>query len=255
MKESIILVLTILFSLNSYSQKIKIPFFGKIKPTELCGSNDCRPSYGIKAYIHKNDKLYYNGDYNSILGRVISNTIFDTESSGIGNITKNDVDYFALHTGSGLIEQESKSEFDLNVTANLKQLLSNNIDLSEDLKIKLLAEVDKTVTKNTKNEIEFSFKIIQLKNVGEIDKQVTNAFSKLKKGQKFITGISVVTIRGAWTSGTLKEVLDEYELSAGLNHILSAAAKVNYEKSKERVLKGEVKEFEFIIGDSFKLKK
>ena len=36
-----------------YSQKRKIPFFGKVKLTELCGSSDCRPSYGIKAYVHK----------------------------------------------------------------------------------------------------------------------------------------------------------------------------------------------------------
>ena len=161
MKKSIILVLTILFSLNNYSQKIKVPFFGKMKLTELCGSNDCRPSYGIKAYIHKNDKLYYNGDYNSILGRVISKSIFDTESSGIGNITRNDVDYFVEHSGSAFVEQKSKSEFDVNVIANLKQLLISNIDLPEDLKAKILAEIDKTVTKNTKNEIEFSFKIIK----------------------------------------------------------------------------------------------
>lgn len=221
----------------------------------MCGSNDCRPAYGIKAYVHKNDKLYYNGDYNSILGRVISTSIFDTNSSGMRNITEDDVDYFVDHNGSGSLEQKSKSEFDANVTANLSQILKNSIDLPDDLKVKLIAEIDKAVTKNTKNDIEFSFKIIQLKNVGDIDKQLTNAFSKLKKGEKIITGISVVTVSGKWTSNTLKEVLDEFELSVGLNDNLSAEAKLKYEKSKERALKGKVKEFGFIIGDSYKLKK
>src|SRR5690606_27496300 len=98
-------------------------------------------------------------------------------------------------------------------------------------------------------------KIIQLKNTGEIDKQVSQAFSKLEKGQKLITGISVVTISGKWTSNTLREALDEFELNVGLNDILSADAKLKYDKSKERVLEGEVKEFGFIIGDSYKLKK
>jgi hypothetical protein len=257
MKKTLILsiIITLLFSINGYSQKRKIPFFGKVKLTELCGSSDCRPSYGIKAYVHKKDKLYYNGNYNSILGRVITGSIFDTDASGIGNITKNDVDYFVEHNGSGSLEKNSKTEFDANVTANLTQILKNTIDLPEDLKAKLIAELDKTVTKNTQNEISFSFKIIQLKNTGEIDKQVSEAFSKLKKGQKLITGISVVTISGKWTSNTLREALDEFELNIGLNDVLSADAKLKYDKSKERVLEGEVKEFGFIIGDSYKLKK
>ena len=255
MKKIIILVFTILLSLNGYSQKLKIPFFGKIKLTELCGSKNCLPSYGIKAYVHKNDKLYYNGDYNSILGRVISNSIFDTESSGIDDITKDDINYYVEHNGNGSVKQESKTEFDTNVTSNLTELLKSSIELPEDLKIKLLADIDNTVTKNTKNKITFSFKIIELKKVGEIDRQVTKAFSKQEKGQKIVTGISVVTISGKWTSNTLKEVLNEFELSAGLNDILSAGAKLKYEKSKERILEGEVKEFGFIIGDSYKLKK
>jgi len=255
MNKAVILVAFIMLSLNVNGQKRKIPFFGKIKLTELCGSNDCRPTYGIKAYIHKNDKLYYNGDYNSILGRVISTSIFDTESSGINNITRDDVDYFVEHNGSGSIEQKSKTEFDANATANLTQLLKSTIDLPENLKVELLAVLDKTVTKNTKNEIDFSFRIIQLKNVGDIDKEVSEAFSKLNKGEKIITGISVVAISGKWTSDTLKEVLDEFELSAKVNDDLSAEAILKYEKSKKRVLDGKVKEFGFIIGDSFKQKK
>lgn len=137
----------------------------------------------------------------------------------------------------------------------MTQILRNKIDLSEDLKAKLIAELDKTVTRKTKNKISFSFKIIQLKNTGEIDKQVSKAFSKLEKGQKLITGISVVTISGQWTSNTLKEALGEFELNVGLNDVLSADAKLKYDKSKERILEGEVKEFGFIIGDSYKLKK
>lgn len=256
MKKLLILtIFTIAFNIESYSQKRKIPFFGKIKLTELCGSNDCLPTYGIKAYIHKNDKLYFNGNYNSILGRIITRDIFDTEASGIDIITKNDVDYFVEHNGNGSLEKNSKTEFDARVTANLTQILENTIELPDDLKAKLIGEIDKSVTKNTKNEISFTFKIIQLRNIGEIDNQVVQAFSKLEKGQKLITGISVVTIGGKWTSNTLREALDEFEFNVGLNDYLSADAKLKYDKSKERVLEGEVKEFGFIIGDSYKLKK
>jgi predicted restriction endonuclease len=109
MKKALILsIVTLLFSIDSYSQKRRIPFFGKVKLTELCGSRDCRPDYGIKSYIHKKDKLYYNGNYNSILGRIIKNSIFDTEASGIGNITKKDVNYFVEHNGSGSLEKNLK---------------------------------------------------------------------------------------------------------------------------------------------------
>lgn len=255
MKKEIIFLITIIFSLHGYSQKRNIPFFGKVKMIELCGSSDCRPTYGIKAYIHKKDKLYYNGDYNSILGRVFTKSIFDTKSSSISNITREDVEYYNEHTGSGSVKQKSKTEFDANVTANLVQLLKGTIELPEELKAKILSEVDHIVTRNTKNEITFSFKIIQLKNTGDIDKEVTEAFSKLEKGEKLITGISVVTISGKWTSNTLKEVIDKFELNVGLDDNLSADAKLKYEKSKERILEGEVKEFSFIIGDSYKLKR
>ena len=246
--------IALFLSINSYSQKRKVPFFGKVKLTELCGSSECRPSYGIKAYVHKNDKLYYNGNYNSILGRVFNNSIFDTKPSGISKITRNDVDYFVEHNGSGSVEVQSKSEFDANITANLTQLIGSAIDLPEDLKVKLIAEIDNTVTNNTKNDIQFSFKIIQLKIGGNIENELLKAMSNMKKDEKIITGISVVSISGKWTSNTLKEVLNNFEVGVGLNESLTAEAKLEYEKSKERILEGEVKEFSFIIGDSYKEK-
>jgi hypothetical protein len=254
MNKFILITLALILSMNSYSQKKNIPFFGKVKMIELCGSSDCRPGINIKAYVHKNDKLYYNGDYNSILGKVFTSSIFDTEASGITNITRNDVDYFVEHNGSGSIDKRSKTEFDTNVTANLRQLIGSAINLPEDLKVQLIAQIDNTVTNKTKTDIEFSFKIIQLKSVGNIGAQLADAFSEMESGEKIITGISVVTISGRWTSNTLREVLNSFEVGVGLNESLTGEAKLEYEESKNRALEGEVKEFSFIIGDSYKKK-
>ena len=57
-----LLILTLSTSFSGYSQQREIPFFGKFSLVELCGSDDCRPSYGTKVYINKKDKLYYDGD-------------------------------------------------------------------------------------------------------------------------------------------------------------------------------------------------
>lgn len=254
MKNLILLSIALLMFINAYSQKQEIPFFGKVELKELCGSNNCLGSYGIKAYVHKNDKLYYNGDYNSILGRVFKKSIFDTKPSGLRSITNEDVDYFAEHKGTGKLEKNTKVEFDANLTANIDEILKNEIQLPEEFKIKLLTESKNTVSKRSGNTIDFSFRIIQLKNVGDIDKQLNEAFVKLEKGEKIITSISVVSISGQWTSNTLKEVFDNFELNAALNDKLSVESKLKYEKSKDLVLKGEVKEFSFIIGDTYKIK-
>ncbi|MFI1773374.1 hypothetical protein [Thalassobellus citreus] len=252
MKKTIILVLTIFLSFNSYSQKKrKIPFFGKVLLTELCGSDQCAPTYGIRAYIHKKDKLYYNGEYSSVLGRIFKKDIFSSLSSSITNLTKDDVDYFVEVDGTGSVEEKSKKEFDANLTATLTDLLRKDIDLKKNLKAKLLAEVDKIVENKTRNNIEYSFKIIQLKRTGDIDNKVATAVSNLNKDEKLIVGISVVTVSGNWTSKSLKEVINKFEATAGWSDSLSAEAKLNYEKSKKRVLEGKVKEFGFIIADSY----
>lgn len=251
MRKFTLIILTVFLSMNAYSQKRKIPFFGKIKLSELCGSNDCRGSWGEKAYVHKNDRLYYNGNYNSILGRVFTTSIFDTRISGLNNITKDDVDYFAEQNGSGSLLKNVKTEFDAKLNADLSELLRKEVDLPEDLKAKLLAELDNTITRRTNNTIDFGFKIIQLKNVGDIGAQITDIRSRLNENQKLITSISVVTISGEWTSYTLKEVLNTFEANVDLEEVLSAQAKLTYDKSRERVLGGRVKEFGFIIGDTY----
>jgi hypothetical protein len=68
---------------------------------------------------------------------VFNNSIFDTKPSGISKITRNDVDYFVEHNGSGSVEVRSKSEFDANITVNLTQLIGSAINLYNEVRLHL----------------------------------------------------------------------------------------------------------------------
>jgi hypothetical protein len=253
--KSILLTLMIAISLGANSQRRDIPFFGKVALSDLCGSDDCRPSHGTKAYINKKDKLFFDGNYNTILGKTFrKNDIFNMTASSMRDITDNDVNRFLEVTGSGTLDVNQKKSFDASLSADLKQLLKDKISLPEDLKVDLLAELENSVKKETQTKIDYGFEIIELKKSGDIDRELTRVISTLVKGDKIVTGISVVTVSGSWTSNTIRHALDSFEAKVGLKDKLSAEAKLEYERTKTQILQGNFKKFSFIIGDSFKIK-
>jgi len=243
-------------TMNGYSQSVKIPFFGKMKVQELCGTSDCRPSYGIKAYVHKNDRLFYDGNYNSILGRKFSGkNIFDNHPSGLRKITHDDVNSLFTTDGTANLDRVQKKDFDAKLSADLKQILEMGLQLPPDLKAQLFAKLNNYVQDETNGAIDFSFEILELKKGVDIEMETERILSALEKGEKLITGISIITISGNWETKILKTVLDNFEIELGLKDKLSVDAKLQYDSSKNKLVTGTIQPFSFIIGDSYIIKK
>ena len=114
-------------------------------------------------------------------------------------------------------------------------------------------ELGNTVSKETTNSIDLKFQIIQLKKA-YIASEANKCLAKLDKKGKVVTGFSVLYVSGTWTSNTLNTALYNFELKAGLKDKLSTEAKLEYEKSKERVLSGNFKPFSIIIAEAYKEK-
>jgi len=244
--------LTLLTFFASNAQSKKVPFFGKMTYSEICGSgSDCLPTNGTKANIA--GKIYYNGDPNSFLGMKFKKSPFPPLAIGFKNITAVDLDTFVVHNGSAKIDVQQKKDFDAKISGDLKQIINSSTEIGDDLKAKILVEIDNEVKKETSKTIDFHFEIIQLKNTGSVGTEITNKLATLNKGEKLIVGISVMTISGSWTSKTLKTILDNFELTAGYKE-LSADAKLKFQQAKDRALKGTVKPFSFIIGDTYLIK-
>lgn len=256
MKKLTIIVFVFGFSVYGWGQKkVNIPFFGKMEMKELCGDENCSPSYGVRAYVHKKDRLYYNGDYNSVLGRkFVGNKIFNSSLSGLRKITDKEVTSSFKTKGTITIKETQKKDFDAKLTADLKQALEAGITLPEELKVKLFAKLNNYVKTETKGSINFVFEILELQKGGEFEKEVNQVFSTLVKGEKLLTGISVVTIDGNWEKDVVKNILTNFEMEVGLNEEISAEAKLKYEKSKQRLIAGTITPFSFIIGDSYLIK-
>lgn len=252
MKTLSTLILTILVCSFASAQSKKIPFFGKMKYSEICGSDKCLPTNGSAAYVA--DKIFFNNDYNSFLGKKFKSSPFPTIPCMTYNITEKDVDTYLEHKGKGQLEINQKIDFDANISADLVKIINEGIELPTDLKAKLITDLKSGVEKQTKNLIDFDFKIIQLKNTGEIGNEIAKSLQSMNKGEKLIVGASVISISGEWTSNTLKNIFDSFELSTGYKEYLSGEAKLKYEQSKNKVLSGSVKRFSFIIGDSYIIK-
>lgn len=255
MRTKLIVLVVLSLGFNIYAQSVKIPFFGKMTTKELCGTANCLPDYGIRAYVHKNDRLFYDENYNSILGRKFKGKdIFNHRSSGVQKISDDDVNSVFKTEGIATLDKRQKKDFDAKLAADLKQILQSEIQLPDDLKAQLLTKLNNYIQTNTNSSIDFSFEILVLKKGEKIETEIEQILSTLKKGEKLITGISVITINGKWETNVLKNVLSNFEIETGIDNKLSGEIKMKYDNSKNKIVSGTIKPFAFIIGDSYLIK-
>jgi hypothetical protein len=242
-------------TLRSIGQKrIYVSYFGNMTSLELCGSKKtCKPT-NAKNWAYVTGEKFYNGNPASALGRAFESTIHESSPCVTKLPTFADLDSFNIHDLTGKVEETKKRQLELEIVANLTRLLNEQINLPDSIKADLAAQIDNTVKTETSHEIELRYKVYELKQE-YVDEQILSCIKNLSDGQKVSVGISVVTVRGSWTSNTLKEIFRKFEANASVFQNLSAELKASYESSKNRVLEGTFQPFSLIVSDAYRTKK
>jgi hypothetical protein len=253
MKKLALVVGIALLSFNANAQSsIQVPYFGTMTSQELCGRPTCQPGMGGFWAPVKGGRLY-DGEVGNILGRSFRKSLFETSPCTQRTPTENDINVLARNDLSGRVEESKKKNFDAEVNANLAKLINTQIVLPESVKANLLAQLKNAVETETSQNIELEYKIIELKQP-YVDSEVDGCYARLPKRHKIITGIGVITVKGSWASNTLKKAFNNFEANASAFDGLSAEAKAEYERSKERVLSGKFDPLSMIINSSYKYK-
>lgn len=232
-------------------KKIEVPYFGTMTPVELCGLPACKPT--ISPYwAMVNGGKFYDGVPGNILGRSFKKSVFETNSCVFKVPIDNDVNVFATHNLSGKVQENKKKDFDATINANLTRLI-NSQNLPDSIKANLLAQIKNSVESATSKNIELIYKVVELKQP-YIDEQVNACYAHLERKHKIVTGVSLISLKGNWTSNTLSDAFKKFEINAALFKSLSAEIKANYEKTKETLLNGNFEPFSLVLVTSYKYK-
>lgn len=243
---------TCLFYLAAVAQKkIEVPYFGNMTSEELCGSSDCKPTNAQYWATVKGGKLY-DGVPGNILGRSFRKGIFETNPCVSRVPSDNDVNVLGIHNLSGKVEENKKKDFDATINANLTRLI-NQQNLPDSIKAELIAQIKNSVETATSRNVELVYRVVELKQP-YIDEQVDACLARLERKRKILTGVSLITVKGDWTSNTLRDAFRKFEANATLFSSLSADVKTNYEKSKQTLLSGNFEPFSLIISTAYKYK-
>jgi len=232
--------------LSAAQKKIAIPYFGYLTNQELCGGKSlyCQPP--TSRYWAKVENVDFEDESIYFLGQQFSE--FHDRLPCDSMPMEKDIQVINKTSINGKLSQDRKTDFDLKIAANLSDLLKkqgNNID---SLKVGFQTELKHAVEKATESTVELEYRVIQLR-VPFIQKLAAIA-KKLPDGQNISTGISVVTVKGTWTSSLLKSTLLSIEATAEYKS-LSADAKVEYENVKKRILDGTYEPLSIVLDVAY----
>ncbi|MFD1015028.1 hypothetical protein [Winogradskyella rapida] len=250
MKSKIYLVLfaLIIGNMTFAQKKVQIPYFETLSGTEICGTKNCNPTNGIWQKI-KGGYLF-DGDLTEIFGRKFKKGIFINSKCASRKPTENE--FTTLKSGSlkGTLKTEKKKEFDSKINADLSKIINDNIDADASVKAELLAELKRTIESKSNSKIELEYKIVQIKN-NYLDNEIDECQKSLKKKERVIIGVSVITVSGSWNSETLKDVFATFEANASAYETMTAELKTKYELDKEKALKAKFDPFSMIFNVSY----
>lgn len=247
----ILLAVAVLMTSTAAMASIKVPFFNNLKEQDVCGAipKDCQPNSSHK--WSKVSGLDYRGI--TMLGRKYGKSVFETEKCFTPAVTENNVQRFGTASIKGSLKSSGKSGFGAKANATLDESLRDLIGpLPEGLKAKAKLELSQTVNKSLTSEIELSYERVDL-SYDFIDEHLASCMATMGKGEKVITGLSIISTSGNWTRGRISEFVAGVEASAEFQS-LNAEAKARWNNKKNLVLAGEFKPVTFVFAVAYRQK-
>ena len=231
--------------------KINIPHFQSLKPADVCGGvpNKCQPTSSEK--WTKVANLDYDG-YGSILGRKFGSTIF-THMPCMTVGTASDVIVRGENNITGVLKKDGRSQFILKTEAELDQGLRDAItSLPASAAAAAKGELDKTIQTASMSKVDLRYFRVDL-TTSFLDNNLENCMAGLDRGEKVITGVSVIETSGEWSRNRVAEFIAAFEASAAYL-ALDGSAKADWDQKSDLALSGTFEPVSYVFAAAYREK-
>lgn len=230
---------------------ITIPYFDDMEPEYLCGnfSEKCQPTSSQKWSLIKGG-VDYNGNVNHFLGRSYD-SFFETEKCIQESITESDLDVSGVNIIYGTLKSSEKTNFSNQISANIIELVTElGGVLPPDLKVDLTSEIKRTVDENNTSAIQLEYKRVDM-DKDFMDANLGQCLNSIPPSLSVATGMSVITVSGAFTSEQITDSMAKVEAKASFMS-LTDDMKAKYTQAKTRILNGEFEPLSFIFAIAYR---
>jgi len=252
-KLMILLIMVIGLSNYATAQKtINVPYFGKMTAQELCGSSTefCQPTSSSR--FAKVKAKVYKGEIEYELFRKFKKSIFETTPCSNSELSANDYTISSSNTLTASVESKEKKSFDQKLEANLTKIIGRFFGkLDESIKADIKAELIKNIESETNQEIELEYIVYDLTQ-RFIDDNLSTCMDSDPKKRKIVTGISILTVSGEWTTDVFKKTFTNFEGNVQAFNALSVESKNEYEKEKKVILDGNFEAISIIFSVAYR---
>ena len=231
---------------------VKVPYFGELRTRDVCGefSSHCQPT--SSALWELTPAIDYSGDPTHFLGRRMV-TIFERERCGSEPSGPDDTRTYGNSGFTGTVTNSESALLQAELGGNLKEFINRTFtSLPADLKAHLETEAMESVEDSIQSEIDLSYKRIVLSQPF-MDTRLGSCLDSAPAGAEIITGISVITIEGDWTSKRIEAASADLEATVAYN-ALSAGAKADYERARDVAIRGEYDPLSYVFAVAYRRK-
>lgn len=243
-----------IFSTPAVAQKIQVPFFEKLKVSDVCGgaSPYCVPTSSLN-YDRVNG-ADFNGDLQDWLGTHYKNrngALFNRESCYSDFSVEKDVSTAGLHNFFAIVDNRYAGNINSKLGIDLNKFLGGILSiLPIPVGIKLKADATDKLTNSSAKNIGFVYKRIDLK-LPAITKMMQVCRPVTGGTDRVVTGISIITVSGEWSYGKIVDAFGEFEASGEFLG-LSPDIKSKYTDERNKALSGKFEPLTMVIGVAYR---
>lgn len=226
---------------------MQLPIIGETTTADVCKnySSYCQPT--ASRLWARSDAIPYEGA-DSILGWSYTDDLRARDECT--NITMPLYEERGSNTFSGTITTTERVSVAASLGVDLREFISKNFTaLPPDLKAALQAKAEDAVKAAVEENINLRYRRVEMTTQG-ISRQARPCLAGLPADSKVVTGVSVISADGTWTSRRLREATNEFEASASYDE-LGVEGKLEYARQREAVLAGQYEPLHYVFAFSF----
>jgi hypothetical protein len=233
--------------LASCAPTVDVPYFGKIPVEDLCGnySSHCQPT--VSRLWAQSDAIPFESA-ETILGWSYTTDLRSRDLCA--NITAPLFEQRGSNAFAGTVTTTERARVVAALGVDLREFIDRNFSaLPDSLKAALQVKAEDAVKTAVEQRVNLRYRRVEMTTMG-LSTQARPCLDALPVGTKVITGVSVISADGTWTSSRLREAANEFEASASYDE-LGLEGKVEYERQRDVALAGRFEPLHYVFAFSF----
>lgn len=226
---------------------VNVPYFGKIPVDDLCGSysSHCQPT--VSRQWAQSDAIPFEGA-DTILGWTYTTDLRLRDQCA--NAKPPLFEERGVNAFSATVTTTERARVVAALGVDLREFIDRNFTaLPDSLKAALQVKADDAVKSAVEQRVNLRYRRVEMTTPG-VTTQARPCLDALPVGTKVVTGVSVISADGTWTSNRLREAANEFEASASYDE-LGLEGKVEYERQRDAALAGTFEPLHYVFAFSF----